>query len=308
MRLEAQAKRLGIFLTSKPRIAYVHVTSESKQALAPERRNDSPHVIEGTQTVHYFLAPDRAMADPRGEALLLMASEWGEPASAALAMAMARYAAGDFLDRDLADYARQIACEERPYTLREILLVDGNYRSPLMRGAMSGAWVDSRVRVHGTAVLGKLHQAPLDVGALPSFAETLVSSWETLEEDWCAWVGPTNRCEQANRTATQRGAHQGHRGVSFTHEFPVSWGYGTDTAQRELRKIKDLGGNAVSLITYASPSTPRTTTIRFRLSETHERLIRSVQQACSAGLWVMLKPQLWVRGEVASTLRPRAGA
>ena len=292
-RVEALAGRLGISLTQKPRTAYVHVTSESKQSLAPERRNDSPYVIEGTDTLHHFLAPDRTISDPRGEAVLLMASEWGEPASAAVGRAMARYAAGDFLGRNLTGYARQIACEERPYTLREILAVDGDYRSSLMRDATSGAWVESLMRAQGTAVLHKLYRAPLGIASLDAFAEALAPSWETLEDDWRTWLTPANGCEEASRVATRRGAHQDHRGVSFTHEFPTSWGYGTDTAQDQLKKIRSLGGNTVALIPYASTSAPRTTTIRFRLSETHERLVRSVQQARAAGLQIMLKPQLW---------------
>ena len=301
-RLEALASRLNLSITDKSRIAYVHVTSESKQALAPERRNDSPYVLEDTQTLHHFLSPDRTISDPRGEAELLMVSEWGAPASAAVAGAMARYAAGDFLGRELAEYARQIACEERAYTLREVLGVDGDYRSPLMRDAMGGAWVELLVREKGPSALRALYRSPLgamDFHALDlhAFAERLDSSWADLEDGWQAWVSPPSGCPEPTQAdpSLHQDVNRDHRGVSFTHEFPVSWGYGSDTAQRELHKIRGLGGNAVALIPYASTSAPRTTTIRFRMSETHERLVRSVQQARAAGLRVMLKPQLWGR-------------
>ena len=296
-RIESLASRLDLAITNKPRIAYIHVTSESKQALAPERRNDSPYVIEGTQTLHHFLAPDRTISDPRGEAELLLASEWGEPASAAMARAIARYAVGDFLGRELAEYARQIACEERPYTLREVLGVDGDYRSALMRDAMGGAWVELLIHGKGPSALRTLYRSRLGATDLHAFAGRFDSSWADLEDGWQAWLAPPSGCREPLRAATTLypDVNQDHRGVSFTHEFPVSWGYGSDTAQRELHKIRGLGGNAVALIPYASTSAPRTTTIRFRMSETHERLVRSVQQARAAGLRVMLKSQLWGR-------------
>ena len=160
-RLEALAKRVGINIAPKQRVALVHVTSRSKQTAEPERRNDSPYVLESSQILHHFLSPSRTLAGPRGEALLLMAGEWGEPGSQAVARALARYAVGDFLGHSLPTYARRIACEERPYMLREILRVDRDYRSPLMRDAMSGAWIHSLVDERGLSIL----RGPLRVAA-----------------------------------------------------------------------------------------------------------------------------------------------
>ncbi|MDA1314504.1 MAG: hypothetical protein O2968_14285 [Acidobacteria bacterium] len=66
-------------------------------------------------------------------------------------------------------------------------------------------------------------------------------------------------------------------------------------AGEQLRRIRALGATAIALIPYAGTATPPETTIRFRMSESDERVVRSIEQADEAGLHVMLKPQIWGR-------------
>ena len=173
IRLEALALKLGHSLEASPRLAYIHVTTGSKRAVAPERRTDSPYLIDpASGALYHLLAIDRSLGDPRGEALLLLREAWGEPGSETVAEAIARSLAGQYFGHDLAAYARRITCEEQPYTVAEILALHEEYLSPLVRDALAGAWVGSLDTAHLKAV----YTAPLSAGNDDTFAQTLNST------------------------------------------------------------------------------------------------------------------------------------
>ncbi len=291
-RLEDLAAKLGYSLEAPRRVAYIHVTTGSKRAVAPERRTDSPYLIDSaTGALHHLLAIDRSLDDPRGEALLLLREAWGEPGSANMAEAIARYLTGQYLGHDLAAYARRITCEEQPYTLAEILALDEEYLSPLVRDALAGGWIASRDP--DSARLKAIYSAPLSAGDEKAFAQALNSAWPRLETAWKEHIDG-QPCPDP-RAAGPAPTHGGHKGITFTHEFMNGWGYGSDMAGEQLRRIRALGATAIALIPYAGTGTPPETTIRFRMSESDERVVRSIQQAHHAGLQVMLKPQVWGR-------------
>lgn len=308
-RLEELTEKLGVSRADSQRLlAYVHVTTDSKRALTPERRTDSPYFITdppyltdtGTGALHHLLAVNRSLPDPRGEALLLLREVWGEPGSQPLARSIARYMAAEYLDQDLDTYARRVACEEESYTLRQILGLDAEYLSPLVRDAMGSAWVASliddpsltqRQSVNGD-VLKAIYATPLASGDEETFARALGSTWPELEAAWQEHLAG-KPCSSSRPTEVP--TYRGHEGITFTHEFRNGWGYGSDMAGRQLQRIHDLGASAIALVPYAGLRPPPSTNIRFRTSESDERIVRSIDQAHAAGLQVMLKPQLWGR-------------
>ncbi len=314
-RLEEYSRRLGIRLDETRLRSRVYLSTSSKRAATHERRDDAPFTLDADAlTLDQLLAPDKTPQDARGEPLLLMANAWGAPASREVAEAVARYAVGGFLDRGLAAYARRIGCQERPYTLTEILGIDAHYLSPLVRDALGGAWVESLVEHRSVAVLPRVYGAiPAEEGAA-TIAGVLGSHWDELESGWQAFLAkqaePETRANAGPRAGSPRApgaepceppqpvpsAATLQRGISFSHELGGDWGYGSDNAQRELEKIRAIGANSVAIMPYAFTRAPEETSIRFRTDETDARVIRSIEQARRAGLHVMLKPHLWGRG------------
>jgi len=288
-RLEDLVARLAVPVVGNKYPAYIHTTTDSKRALATERRTDSPSFIDpSTGMLHHLVAVDGSLGDPRGEAHMLLRQAWGEPGSVNVAQAIARYGAGRYLGYDLAEYARRITCEERHYTLSEICALDGEYLSPIVSDVLSGAWVESALAAiepsKRASALRSLYQSTL--------SSILNKQGARREQRWRTYLDSLPCPDQPDPHLT---LHHNHKGITFTHEFRNGWGYGSDMAGKQLQHIRKLGGTAIALVPYASFSTPPRTDIRFRLSESDERVVRSIDQAHAADLQVMLKPQLWGR-------------
>lgn len=86
------------------------------------------------------------------------------------------------------------------------------------------------------------------------------------------------------------------RGVNYTAEFPD--GYGSDRARQILRSLRQYGVNAVAFVPYgfAPKGEPA---VRFSGTRTMERddaITQLSEVARAAGMKVLLKPQLWLRG------------
>ena len=273
-RAENFSERLGIDLEtiSGPKLsAYLYTSPESKR-LATESDypfnvsfNGTFNVIRKDRLVHHVLEQNAAVADPRGDAVLLMQVAWGptKAKAAPVARALARYAVGHYHDYELADYAGRITREEKQYTLREIFQLGMPYLSPLVRDALSGAWVDFQVGKRGGGILRTLYQAELEEGKEKAFAQALGVSWEKLESEWAAYLdGVGAKASPAARISAAEPFF--HRGICFSHELRRSAGYGSDRAAEELGKIRALGANSIALIPYAFTRAPAETSLRFR--------------------------------------------
>jgi len=86
------------------------------------------------------------------------------------------------------------------------------------------------------------------------------------------------------------------RGVNYTAEFPD--GYGSERARQILQSLKQYGVNAVAIVPYgfAPKGEPA---VRFSGTRTMERddaITGLSAVARAAGMKVLLKPQLWLRG------------
>ena len=268
-------ERLGIPRSPSLLEASVAKTWQGFQEIVNDRRYDGDFYSRAGSAPVMLAGSNNRPNNTLAEALILMRQGWGEPASDVVAQAVARYAVGNFYGADLRDYAVRIACEERRYSAAEIFDVAQAYLSPLVRDAISGAWIENFVGGHDVDKLQDVYRLePNEVLAM------------------CAdCVPPCDERAEERPSKTRPLPYQ--KGISFSHEVGGNWGYGSESAERELRRISDLGGNAIALVPYSFTAAPDETTIRFRTDETDDRLARSLRSAHALGLKVMLKPHLW---------------
>ncbi len=281
--MEARLGLMEVHLGLPPRAprlhAYFYVSTAAKTARTGD---DAPFSLEvSRREVHHLLAPSGQVTDPRGEALLLMHTAWGEPGSPDVARAIARCAVGNFHGVPLSQYASRITREEGSYTLRDLLQRKGDYLSPLVADALGGAWVESLVARRGAGILPALYREPF----APSAEQE--QEWQKYQRVNAGWPDPPKR--------TDPGAFF-HRGISFSHSVGGSAGYGSDRARQQLEQIRRLGANSIAIIPYAFTRAPRDTGISFRADERDDRVLRTIEMAKLLGLHATLKPQLWASG------------
>ena len=250
-RLEQFAERLGVDPRDPPLRANVYFSAESKRSMTGGgRRADSPIMLEAEQRlIHELVDPWGKIADPRGEALLLMSERWGEAASPAIANAVARYGIGTFHGHDLQAYARRLICEEHTFPLADVLRIYGNYLSPLVRDVLGGAWIESLVQQHGPGILPRLYRSGLQAGSASPLAAAAGGSWDELEREWQAWFDDSPECDE---TPTAQGAPEPlwHRGISLSHGVGGNWGYGSSVARLQLERIRGLGADSVAIVPF----------------------------------------------------------
>ena len=194
----------GLPVASKPFTPEVQSTAHwvihfEKGKLSPEERTEWGAAAD--RRLEQFaerlgVDPWGKIADPRGEALLLMSELWGEAASPAIAKAVARYGIGTFHSHDLEAYARRLVCEERAFPLADVLRIHGNYLSPLVRDVLGGAWIESLVQQQGPAILPRLYRSGLQPGSRSPLAAAAGRSWDELEREWQAWFAASPECDE----------------------------------------------------------------------------------------------------------------
>ena len=292
-RLEGIAQRLGLEVPAEP--LHLHLEGSTRR-LREEVGSDGAFTLRtDRREVWHLISPDGTISDARGDALLLLTLAWGPPASDTLAAAVARHGTGEFHGHPLAPYAARILREEEAYPLREILGIEGlrsreGQLSPLVSDALAGAWVEQLRAVHGPNAPRRLWGS---AAGEKEIARALGASWEELERDWRRWL---SRLPAPPRDAPTPRPAGLLRGISFSHEVRRD-GYGSDTAAKQLARMKSLGASAVAVVPYAFTRAPDEPTVQYRgTDESDERVIRTLRQARRLGLRTMLKPQLWARG------------
>ena len=303
-RLERLATRLGIDLVRPPLRANVYFSAEAKRSVTGGgRRADPPFKVEAEEhLIHELIDPFGKIADPRGEALLLLADYWGKPGSPTLANALARYAIGTFHGDDLRAYARRITCEERVFPLADVLGINGEFLSPLARDVLGGAWIDSLVAQQGPRILQQLYRGGVPTGGESSIAAETGRSWDEMQSQWQALMTEPSACDEVPSIIQSARKPRWHRGISLSHEVGGTWGYGSTLARVQLERIRELGADSIAIVPYVFTRAPQETSIRFRTDETDSRVVRTIQEAKQAGLRVTLKPHLWAgrfTGEIA---------
>ncbi len=274
-RLSAHRERLGLPRPDRPIPVRVAVSERAPASLGSNRFR-RPDDLEGNVAGNIVIStPDGLPEDPRAEPLLAMRHAWGSPVSEAMALAVARYGVGSYGRKSLSEAAEQIACEEARYSPEAIFGSEAPFRSPMVRDAVGGAWVEEAVNRRGRSVLAKLYSQ--------SLSESLAMCADCVPP--CS--APLSHGTPASPLPTYL------RGISFSHEGRGSDGYGSEAARAELGRMRNLGANAVAFVPYAFTGAPETTAIRFRTLETDARVLRSAREARKLGLHLMLKPHLW---------------
>lgn len=114
-----------------------------------------------------------------------------------------------------------------------------------------------------------------------------------------AVAGATPRVSQSTSVAPAS-VLSFQRGVNYTAEYPDI--YGSKEADRHLLELRKYGVNAIALVPYgfAAQNTPR---IRFNLGWEKDGGVEQIAAvAHRAGMKVLLKPQLYVRGGYPGSL------
>ena len=274
-RLSLYRERLGLPSSSGPISVHVTDSERALRSLGAGRNAADSFALDAANGPVLMGTPDLLPEDPRSEPLLAMREAWGMPGSAAMSLALARYAIGQYDGLGLQEAASRIACQEARYSAAAAFGMEGRRLSPLARDAIGGAWVEGVTAQRGISVLETLYRQPAEA-SLRLCADC---------------IPPCETRVQSARTPARPPAY--FKGISFSHEGRGDGGYGSLAAGRELARIRDLGANAVALVPYAFTAAPDETAIRFQTLETDARLSRSVGQARRVGLAVMLKPHLW---------------
>ena len=112
----------------------------------------------------------------------------------------------------------------------------------------------------------------------------------------------------ASVASAQRDAHPFQRGICYasTWRNHGAGGYGSDTSQRTLRRLRRLGVEWTALTPFGfmeSITAPEVRMVTARTIEADDRLQREVTQAHAIGIKVALKPHIWIRnGEWAGSI------
>jgi hypothetical protein len=85
------------------------------------------------------------------------------------------------------------------------------------------------------------------------------------------------------------------RGVSLAHLHRGDVGYGSDDCRRQLRAIRDVGGNWIAITDFAYMRAVDQPDLRFSGggSDREAAIVKTIQDAHALGLKVVLKPHIW---------------
>jgi len=236
--------------------------------------------------------------DPAADAAALLEALWGPAGSSRMRDWAAQLLAGEWRGRSLEDWTAQIESEVGHYPLAALLeqSADG-FVSPLVRTPLGAEWLRRVYDQRGLPEVRKLYSSKKSAGSLLEVAALLGVTPEQLEQDWADWTREL-RAARPPGTPARRPVPAGFffRGISFSHE---GWGgrgggYTSPEAAQQLRVLRQMGANAISLVPYGFLRSGAHTRISYAFTdETDEELTQAAYEAHRLGMKVMLKPQLW---------------
>ena len=123
-----------------------------------------------------------------------------------------------------------------------------------------------------------------------------------IEQVWSSCLADSKKNFAQPVRLRKQDLHDGfQKGFNFAHEgYGVIDGYGSKAANAALRRLDEMGSNAISLIPYTGMRDAYNP-IPFRFSSTvgdenDGAVAHAARYAQSMGFTVMLKPQIWIRG------------
>jgi hypothetical protein len=244
------------------------------EAIFARTGSTAPYTVRGAD-VFAVVNQQISEVDLRADARALLHHAWGAaPANSFLQQAAAALVAG------APPAGARITYEEGPYPLSQ--LSDGErFVSPFVREALAAefaAWI-------GPERLRRLYTGQDTRG---DWRAPLESGWrQHLLAQAKAWKPAAARPPDPGRF---------FKGVAFSHEGGMRGGYASQRAAQVLRSLAQHGVDSVALMPFASMSAPDATRIRRYAGESDEALAHMIFVAHQAGMRVMLKPQIWLRG------------
>ena len=238
-------------------------------------RSTAPETVERGE-IFTVVNGEHARWSPLADAeALLQATQPNKPELEFLQTAAVGYVAGS----DLREAGRVVA-EEGAYSLQRLSSPE-TFISPMVRrplAAAFAAWI-------GADRLRNLYR---NGSSGPDWRPALEESWRQHQAHLAASV----RLPAPNNSAVFF-----QKGVAVSHEGGVrSGGYASERAVGVLRGLAAMGVDSVSLMPFAFMPAPDAPVLRMFTGESDESLDHMTYAAHQAGLRVMLKPQIWLRG------------
>ena len=191
-------------------------------------------------------------------------------------------------------------------TAREAAARSNEWRSPLAltpaRALLAGAIVQVAGPRSRAALLATLVRSP--PGTLDSLCRAAGVPTERIERRYGVLADSLARAGQRLASASPRAAGPGRdfmRGVCLAHSVSLERGYLSDSCAHELRRLRSLGADWVSLSPFGFVPSTRLPVIEPSADggeneETDEAVCEAAARAHALGLRVMLAPHLWTRG------------
>jgi glycosyl hydrolase family 113 len=158
--------------------------------------------------------------------------------------------------------------------------------SPVLGVGSAASWIDAGIRLNGEAAV----------------LRALAGPEGPLRDALRRWQVAAVR-EPAPAPVSRRPLPPGFlRGVSYAMSNSIEASYASPRSRETLRKLAQLGANSVSIMPFAWSSNAETPAISYvhrrPQGETDECTVRAVTDARAAGMTALVKPQIWVGGEV----------
>ncbi len=254
-----------------------------------------PYHVRGTR-IRAVLSGSIQELDPAADAEALLRFAWGTPGAPLGGEWVAHWLAGSWRGQSIPAWAAQLETELGHHTAKELIedSPDGEL-SPLVRTPLGAAWVGwvrERFGLDGVRRIYDAKQSQLNLEAL---ADLLNIPSYVLENEWrdrCAQLQAKFPPPRVSRRTLPPEFF--FRGISFADALSVHGGYASPAAAQEIRRLRDLGANAIGLVPYGFVSKGSTRISYTSTGENDEGVSEAAFTAHQLGMKVMLKPQLWV--------------
>ncbi len=216
-----------------------------------------------------------------------------------LLLALGARALGRWWGRDVPGFGAFAARADVAPTPREAMVrsEDGPRRrgagdemadvSPVIAVGCAASWIDAGIRAEGEPAVLRL----LSGGDAAGDLERALARW--------AAAASVRRVDPPARRAVPPGFL---RGLSYAMSNSIDAGYVSARSRETLARLARLKANSVSVMPFAFQGEAGRPGLSFvhrsPQGETDEGTVRAVEHARSLGMTAMVKPQIWVGGEV----------
>ncbi|MEZ4827381.1 MAG: hypothetical protein R3C61_14040 [Bacteroidia bacterium] len=242
----------------------------------------------GQNEVHALANQDYMHNLEAVEVRLFLRQIKGEPATLALEEGLSVWFSPQWQKKGFAYWASRLYESNNLVSLSQILNnEDFLSESPVVRGAMAGAFVDFLISLWGKDEFllkySEWNPSPEDISS--------------LEPMWLNYLH--THFVPANPPSYTRPGFQ--KGMTFAHEgYGIYNGYGSEMAHESLSRLQSLGTNAISIVPYTGTRDTQSPSSfgfsQFAGGENDASVIHTFYAAKRMGMNTMLKPQVWVRG------------